>query len=70
LVCFVRSYGFSESAVPPWPGQAIVIYRNGKKEKIKRGDLLIFAAEKDDWIVMVKDGTNPTLFNAKKWPTE
>ncbi|MCL4638416.1 MAG: glycoside hydrolase [Pseudosphingobacterium sp.] len=54
----------------PWPGQAIVIYRNGKKEKIKRGDLLIFAAEKDDRIVMVKDGTNPTLFNAKKWPTE
>lgn len=36
----------------PWPGNAIVLYRNNKRWKKVSGDLLVFPTKKDDRIVL------------------
>jgi len=32
----------------PWPGQTIVLFRNHKRWKRSKDDLLVFTAKKDD----------------------
>jgi hypothetical protein len=36
----------------PWPGKEIVLYRNNRKWKLSKDDLLIFATRKDDRFVL------------------
>jgi hypothetical protein len=45
-VCRVRN---------PWPTNEVIVYRNNKKWKAIKGDLLVFATKQDDLFMLVKD---------------
>ena len=46
----------------PWPGKATVVYRNGKKEGLKKEDLMVLGTKKGDRLVLVSEGKSPGQF--------
>lgn len=40
----------------PWPGQPVIVYRNGKKWKTLKGELLSFPTQKNERYVMLAQG--------------
>lgn len=43
--------------INPWKGKRVTIYRNGKKEAVRKDDLMVFKTQKGDRLIVVPEGT-------------
>ncbi|MEX1240832.1 MAG: glycoside hydrolase family 95-like protein [Cyclobacteriaceae bacterium] len=49
----------------PWPGKPFTIYRNEKKWKDSKDELLVFETRKNDHFIMVSKGDTPEMFKKR-----
>lgn len=42
----------------PWPGQEVIISRNGSRGKKQKSDLLIMSVKRDDQLIIVPSGSD------------